>query len=317
VREKTEPRPGLTQSNRKPMSIARSVAVSPRVTTRRTHGQGHRFHHHVGRRLRHRTGRRTGTGSAGASACTTGGWAAVDLRDRTPSRCRTPTRRSSTRWCEPQAAGSWPRDVRRGRRVGRHNPFPGTLVVLTHRLDDQPDPANGFHFVEGLDHALPAPATTPATRTSPSAAAPTSSGRPGRGVVDTLVISTAPVILGAASGSSTGSRRTWTSGSARAPLRVGRPHDVRRGALTRTDTRSTGYPDVGVVATLTNGQQRRQGSPYGPCARRQHGEAPRRCRGRWPGRTRRRRSRGHREHHPEPEIVRARRGSRRSTGPRS
>ena len=42
------------------------------------------------------------------------------------------------------AAGAW----------GGNNPFGGTLVVLTHRLDDQPDPANGFHFVEGLDHAL-------------------------------------------------------------------------------------------------------------------------------------------------------------------
>ena len=34
------------------------------------------------------------------------------------------------------------------------NPFRGTLIVLTHRIDDQPDPANGFHFVKGLDHAL-------------------------------------------------------------------------------------------------------------------------------------------------------------------
>ncbi len=42
------------------------------------------------------------------------------------------------------AAGGW----------GGTNPFPGPLVVLTHRLDDQPDPASGFHFVEGLDHAL-------------------------------------------------------------------------------------------------------------------------------------------------------------------
>ena len=42
------------------------------------------------------------------------------------------------------AAGAW----------GGTNPFPGTLIVLTHRLDDQPDPATGFHFVEGFDHAL-------------------------------------------------------------------------------------------------------------------------------------------------------------------
>ena len=44
------------------------------------------------------------------------------------------------------AAGAW----------GGTNPFPGTLEVLTHRLEDQPEPAAGFHFVDGFDHALDA-----------------------------------------------------------------------------------------------------------------------------------------------------------------
>ena len=44
------------------------------------------------------------------------------------------------------AAGGW----------GGTNPFPGTVVVLTHRIEDQPDPAAGFHFVDGFDHALDA-----------------------------------------------------------------------------------------------------------------------------------------------------------------
>ncbi len=42
------------------------------------------------------------------------------------------------------AAGAW----------GGTNPFPGRLIVLTHRIEDQPDPATGFHFVDGFDHAL-------------------------------------------------------------------------------------------------------------------------------------------------------------------
>ena len=43
-----------------------------------------------------------------------------------------------------EAAGAW----------GGKNPFGGTLIVLTHRIEDQPDPESGFHFIEGLDHAL-------------------------------------------------------------------------------------------------------------------------------------------------------------------
>jgi dihydrofolate reductase len=42
------------------------------------------------------------------------------------------------------AAGAW----------GGTNPFPGTLIVLTHRTEDQPDPGAGFLFVDGFDAAL-------------------------------------------------------------------------------------------------------------------------------------------------------------------
>jgi dihydrofolate reductase len=42
------------------------------------------------------------------------------------------------------AAGAW----------GGRNPFPGTLIVLTHRTGDQPDPGTGFLFIDGFDDAL-------------------------------------------------------------------------------------------------------------------------------------------------------------------
>src|SRR4029450_9393112 len=42
------------------------------------------------------------------------------------------------------AAGAW----------GGTNPFPGTLIVLTPRTEDQPDPSAGFLFVDGFDAAL-------------------------------------------------------------------------------------------------------------------------------------------------------------------
>ncbi|WP_395656633.1 dihydrofolate reductase family protein [Nocardioides sp.] len=86
------------------------------------------------------------------------------------------------------AAGAW----------GGTNPFPGTLVVLTHRLDDQPDPATGFHFVEGFDHAL-ACAREVAGGKDVALSGGADLIRQGlrAGVVDELVISTAPVVLGA------------------------------------------------------------------------------------------------------------------------
>jgi dihydrofolate reductase len=86
------------------------------------------------------------------------------------------------------AAGAW----------GGTNPFPGTLIVLTHRLDDQPDPATGFHFVEGLDHALFC-ARQDAGHKDVVIGGGADVIRQGlqAGVVDRLVISVAPVILGA------------------------------------------------------------------------------------------------------------------------
>jgi dihydrofolate reductase len=86
------------------------------------------------------------------------------------------------------AAGAW----------GGTNPFPGTLIVLTHRLDDQPDPATGFHFVDGLDHALFC-ARQDAGEQDVVIGGGADVIRQGlqAGVVDRLVISVAPVILGA------------------------------------------------------------------------------------------------------------------------
>src|SRR5688500_4159446 len=46
------------------------------------------------------------------------------------------------------AAGAW----------GGTNPFDGPLFVLTHRLDDAPDPSTGFVFVDDLLTALGAAA---------------------------------------------------------------------------------------------------------------------------------------------------------------
>jgi len=86
------------------------------------------------------------------------------------------------------AAGAW----------GGTNPFPGTLFVLTHRTADQPAPGTGFRFVADLDAALAQAA---------EAAGDGDIGIGGgadvirqalaAGKVDELVISTAPVILGA------------------------------------------------------------------------------------------------------------------------
>jgi dihydrofolate reductase len=86
------------------------------------------------------------------------------------------------------AAGAW----------GGTNPFPGPLFVLTHRTADQPPEESGFRFVGDLDQAL----------TQASAAAGEGGVALGGGAdvirqalaagrVDELVISTAPVILGA------------------------------------------------------------------------------------------------------------------------
>jgi len=86
-----------------------------------------------------------------------------------------------------ECAGAW----------GGTNPFPGTLIVLTHRVQDQPDPSTGFLFVDGFDAAL-----DKARELAGEAAVSLGGGadliRQGlaAGVVDELAISTAPVVLG-------------------------------------------------------------------------------------------------------------------------
>jgi dihydrofolate reductase len=86
-----------------------------------------------------------------------------------------------------EAAGAW----------GGTNPFPGTLIVLTHRVADQPDPSTGFLFVDGFDAAL-----DQARELAGEGVVALGGGadllRQGlaAGVVDELAISTAPVVLG-------------------------------------------------------------------------------------------------------------------------
>ena len=85
------------------------------------------------------------------------------------------------------AAGAW----------GGTNPFPGRLIVLTHRVEEQPDPSSGFLFVSGLDDALEL-----AREQAGDGVVGIGGGASvirqalAAGVVDELVISTAPVVLG-------------------------------------------------------------------------------------------------------------------------
>ncbi len=86
------------------------------------------------------------------------------------------------------AAGAW----------GGENPFDGPLMVLTHRLEDQPPVESGFHFVDGFDHALDLAVREAGDRdVSLGGGADLIRQGLSSGRVDELVISTAPVILGA------------------------------------------------------------------------------------------------------------------------
>jgi dihydrofolate reductase len=86
-----------------------------------------------------------------------------------------------------EAAGRW----------GGTNPFAGTLVVLTHRTEDAPDPSTGFVFVDGFDAALAtARAAAGDGGVAISGGADTIRQALRAGVVDVLAISTAPVVLG-------------------------------------------------------------------------------------------------------------------------
>jgi dihydrofolate reductase len=117
------------------------------------------------------------------------------------------------------ASGAW----------GGHNPFPGTLVVLTHRLDDQPDPANGFHFVDGLDHALAcARADAGDKDISIGGGADVIRQALAAGVVDELVVSVAPVVLG-------GGKRLFEGFTDDIDLRIASVHSSDWAVHTRYD----------------------------------------------------------------------------------
>ncbi|MFG1658203.1 dihydrofolate reductase family protein [Micromonospora chersina] len=85
------------------------------------------------------------------------------------------------------SAGAW----------GGRNPFGGTMVVLTHRTADQPDPSTGFLMVNGFEEALAA-----ARRAAGDGGVAIGGGADiirqalMAGVVDELGITTAPVVLG-------------------------------------------------------------------------------------------------------------------------
>ena len=85
------------------------------------------------------------------------------------------------------AAGAW----------GGTNPFGGTLHVVTHRTEDQPDPASGFLFVDDFDRAM-AMAREAAGDQDVAVGGGASVIRQALagGYVDVLAISTAPVVLG-------------------------------------------------------------------------------------------------------------------------
>ncbi|MBM2623833.1 dihydrofolate reductase [Actinoplanes sp. LDG1-06] len=86
------------------------------------------------------------------------------------------------------AAGAW----------GGKNPFPGPLYVVTHRVQDQPPAEAGFRFVADLDSALSqAVEAANGGDVSVGGGADVIRQALGAGKVDELIISTAPVILGA------------------------------------------------------------------------------------------------------------------------
>jgi dihydrofolate reductase len=78
------------------------------------------------------------------------------------------------------------------------NPFPGTLFVLTHRTADQPAADSGFRFVADLHEALDRAAEAAGDGdVAVGGGADVIRQALAAGRVDELVISTAPVILGA------------------------------------------------------------------------------------------------------------------------
>jgi dihydrofolate reductase len=81
---------------------------------------------------------------------------------------------------------------------GGRNPFGGTLVVLTHRTEDQPDDDTGFVMVDGFDAAFArAREAAAGGGVAIGGGADVIRQALAAGVVDELGISTAPVVLGA------------------------------------------------------------------------------------------------------------------------
>ncbi len=80
---------------------------------------------------------------------------------------------------------------------GGINPFDGPLWVLTHRLEDAPDPETGFRFVDSLETALEeATAEAEGKDIAISGGGDVIRQALAAGYVDVLSVSTAPVILG-------------------------------------------------------------------------------------------------------------------------
>ena len=85
------------------------------------------------------------------------------------------------------AAGAW----------GGTNPFGATLHVVTHRTEDQPDPATGFVFVNGFDRAMELAKEDAGDKdVAVGGGADMIRQALAGGYVDVLAISTAPVVLG-------------------------------------------------------------------------------------------------------------------------
>ncbi len=85
------------------------------------------------------------------------------------------------------AAGAW----------GGTNPFGGTLYVVTHRTEDQPDPSSGFVFVDDFDRAMAMARETAGDQdVAVGGGADVIRQALAGGYVDVLAISTAPVVLG-------------------------------------------------------------------------------------------------------------------------
>jgi dihydrofolate reductase len=80
---------------------------------------------------------------------------------------------------------------------GGTNPFNGPLWVVTHRIEDAPDPVTGFRFIDSLDEALKeAKAAAGGKDVAISGGGDVIRQALAGGRVDVLALSTSPVVLG-------------------------------------------------------------------------------------------------------------------------